>query len=396
MRFSETIILGIFAAASVGLGCNAILGNDSRGLTPSGSAGHFGSIGSTTDGAPNLAEASSGAPETGPADTATPTNADPTDASVATADGGPDASADAPPPDASASPDADGASCADQSTRSCKDDGALGNCAKGTETCSGGRWGTCSILPAAADTCQDGDDATCNGKLNEGCPCISGKTRSCTADSLVGTCANGTETCDGQGHWGSCSIHPAAADTCASGNNDNCSGAPNEGCLCIEGVTTRPCGTCNDGTQTCSDGKAGNFGACTGGSIQHTYYRDKDGDGHGSASAAVTVCGAALTGYVASNDDCCDSDPLAHPGAAAQQQPRVACGGYDFNCDGVETPADTTVYNASVDCSTGWSPSVPGCGQSADYYYDQFIYNTVTHMSICQGGFSMPSTQSCN
>src|SRR4029079_105494 len=87
-------------------------------------------------------------------------------------------------------------------------------------------------------------------------------TRSCAADGKLGSCAAGTETCT-NGVWGACSILPAAADTCAANNDDNCNGTKNDGCACING-TSKTCGMCNDGVQTCTDGKTG-YGPCTGG-----------------------------------------------------------------------------------------------------------------------------------
>jgi hypothetical protein len=93
--------------------------------------------------------------------------------------------------------------------------------------------------------------------------CTNGTTRSCSADGKLGSCAAGTETCT-SGVWGACSIAAAAADSCVQGNDDNCNGTKNEGCSCINSVTTKACGICGDGTQTCSDGKTGTYGACTG------------------------------------------------------------------------------------------------------------------------------------
>jgi hypothetical protein len=98
--------------------------------------------------------------------------------------------------------------------------------------------------------------------------CANGTTRSCAADGKLGSCAAGTETCTAAGQWGPCSILPAAADTCAQGNDDTCNGTPNEACMCINGVTTRACGFCSNGSQTCMDGKAGTYTTCAGGTGQ--------------------------------------------------------------------------------------------------------------------------------
>lgn len=42
------------------------------------------------------------------------------------------------------------------------------------------------------------------------------------------------------GQWSQCSRTPAAADTCAAGNDDNCNGVPNEGCRCDGFVMSNP------------------------------------------------------------------------------------------------------------------------------------------------------------
>jgi hypothetical protein len=193
--------------------------------------------------------------------------------------------------------------------------------------------------------------------------------RSCSQDGLLGTCAGGTETCTVQGRWGSCSIQPAASglDTCAPGNDDNCNGSANQGCLCIEG-TTRTCGPCNDGSQACTNGKAGTYGACTGGTQQAVYYHDADGDGYGGTTTTL-ACGGAPTGYVAIGGDCCDSDSAVNPGVPATAWFTTAskCGTFDYDCDGTATQefptVATTCAHSGLFCTDGgWTTAVQGCG----------------------------------
>lgn len=155
--------------------------------------------------------------------------------------------------------------CANTTMRSCAEDGKIGNCAKGTETCVGGQWTSCSISPQAADSCSiAGDDANCNGALNEGCACLGSTLRSCDQDGFLGNCSKGTETCSG-GKWGACSIPKQVSDSCTvSGDDANCDGTPNGGCTCVSG-TTQPCGPksaqgiCKRGTQGCVNNQ---WGAC--------------------------------------------------------------------------------------------------------------------------------------
>src|SRR5262249_30588308 len=126
----------------------------------------------------------------------------------------------------------DGCACAADDARLCSKAGAMGNCANGAQSCVSGKWGACSSLPAAADSCAvKGDDANCNGVPNEGCECMVGDApRACSSAGLRGNCAAGTQMCV-NGKWGACSIAPAAADSCAvKGDDANCNGTPNEGC----------------------------------------------------------------------------------------------------------------------------------------------------------------------
>lgn len=138
--------------------------------------------------------------------------------------------------------------------RLCSSGGLFGKCAAGMQMCTSGIWGACSITPSAADTCEPGNDDNCNGRLNEGCVCVHGATQTCAADGKKGACAAGTEMCDVAGRWGPCSIQPKTADTCSStDNDDDCNGIPFEGCQCVNG-TSPSCNSCGD-TLPCSGGK---------------------------------------------------------------------------------------------------------------------------------------------
>jgi len=126
-------------------------------------------------------------------------------------------------------------------------------------------------------------------------------------------------------------------------------------CVACKPSSTEACGVCNDGTATCD--RDGTWGACTGGSSTHTYYRDADADGYGDAKTSTTVCGAAPAGYVSSSSDCCDSDANAHPGQTGFYSSPDACGSYDYNCDGVDT---LMVTNLNTSCTVVTSTAC-GC-----------------------------------
>lgn len=149
--------------------------------------------------------------------------------------------------------------CAVGTTRQCAEGGLLGRCAEGSQSCrADGTWGDCSLKPKSADTCVEGNDDDCDGNVNEDCDCVEGEVRSCAAAGQKGNCAAGSQICDATGTFGACSIEAAAEDSCEDGDDANCNGTPNEGCNCVNG-TTQPCGTapsvgiCHKGTSTCTN-----------------------------------------------------------------------------------------------------------------------------------------------
>jgi len=155
--------------------------------------------------------------------------------------------------------------CEPGDERGCDEGGYEGTCALGVQRCAeDGAWGSCSIEPAAADTCAAGNDDDCDGEPNGGCGCLTGAERPCAG--ALGTCAGGTEVCGLDGEWGPCSVEPAAADTCEPGNDDDCDGRPNEGCACVDGAV-QPCGPATD-EGDCEFGESrcelGEWGLCEG------------------------------------------------------------------------------------------------------------------------------------
>lgn len=146
----------------------------------------------------------------------------------------------------------------------------VGTCMQGTQVCeldASGQaevWGPCAgqVTPAPGDTCEPGNDATCNAVPNEGCLCIDGESSDCGSElQSLGNCAAGTTQCV-NGAWSNCSIAAKAADTCDLGDDATCNGQANEGCICINS-DTRECGIsgtgCSLGTQTCQSGA---WGSC--------------------------------------------------------------------------------------------------------------------------------------
>jgi hypothetical protein len=130
--------------------------------------------------------------------------------------------------------------------QACSRSNAAGTCG-GTETCIRGAWVGCTAAEPAAEVC-DGDDDDCSGAVDENL------SRACQVVNGFGTC-RGVETC-GAGVYAGCTAATPAAEVCDNVDN-NCSGTIDEGlsraCQVVNGF-----GTCT-GTETCG---AGRWAAC--------------------------------------------------------------------------------------------------------------------------------------
>jgi len=172
----------------------------------------------------------------------------------------------------------DGCPCVTGNTQSCGP-AAVGICKPGVSTCTNGVWGACvGAINASARDCTSSADNDCDNRpdntIDTICQCGSGTTQACNAHPGYdgkGPCKAGSQSCvvasdRKSSAWNACSgaVGPAAGDTCAQGNDDNCTGTPNEGCICINNVTVKTCGLCGDGSATCTDGKNGAYGPCNG------------------------------------------------------------------------------------------------------------------------------------
>lgn len=133
-----------------------------------------------------------------------------------------------------------------------------------------------------------------------------------------------------------------------------------------------PGGSCSQagsvGTCTCSK-DCGNKGC-------RLFYVDGDGDGH-AAETALPVGGAVSptifcvgdtvpVGAADKRDDCNDADGRAFPGQTSSFDTPATGGGYDFDCDGVETPLYPVhaKRRGCVLCNLDESDRVPVCAAS--------------------------------
>jgi hypothetical protein len=119
------------------------------------------------------------------------------------------------------------------------------------------------------------------------------------------------------------------------------------------------------------------------------------------------------SGYSANGNDCCDTEPLAHPGQTNYYTvPRTGCGGYDYDCDSIDTGLDlvfkacrTTVGGGGLVCTCsydgtsaftpGWSGNAaPPCGLSGTYV-TACTNNTECCGNTCTLNSSMMKLQAC-
>lgn len=176
--------------------------------------------------------------------------------------------------------------------------------------------------------------------------CVPGQSRQCdelpNGQSVVfpggvaqGACARGRRLCNAQGVWGACqgTVAPLSRDSCdKTGDDSNCNGVENEGCLCTAGESPRSCGTdvgaCKSGLQYCKNGLwtacVGNVGPapelCDGKGV------DEDCNGFADLKDRVCECttdqplvACELAGR---QGDCALGAKVCHAGRVSACQPR--------------------------------------------------------------------------
>jgi len=249
--------------------------------------------------------------------------------------------------------------------------GTRAACAATSATCAGQCGGTVAnqcTYPAGETVCVA---ASCSTDLAMKTASVCSGAGACTASSVV-TCAAG-KYCTG----GACVNQIANGTACA--NSNQCSSANCSNSLCCPSAQTgcgsscvtlssnsSNCGSCGRACaagSTCSggscylvDGQACTAGADCFSGICSTFYLDSDGDHYG-VGTGIKQCGTTPpTGYASQAGDCCDSDANAYPGQTATFTAADACGSFDYNCDGNETPKS----NGPTNCGTPLCAFVSG------------------------------------
>ncbi len=237
--------------------------------------------------------------------------------------------------------------------------GQPGACSAGTTRCNLGAIECAPNLMSMGETCN-GQDDNCNGMVDEAStgggaltqPCYGGP----TGTDGVGLCMAGSQTCSG-GSFGSCTGEVRPATELCNGDDDDCDGTPDDGnpgggFACSTGAA----GVCSAGTAQCQSGAIACVPTITAGSMTEICDGlDNDCDGTvddgftglgGPCSAGVGACAAA--GVLVCNAANRAGPPIcnATPGAPSTE----ICDGIDNNCNGT---TDEGFAGLSGPCSAG-------------------------------------------
>ncbi|HJL23461.1 MAG TPA: MopE-related protein, partial [Polyangiaceae bacterium LLY-WYZ-15_(1-7)] len=196
----------------------------------------------------------------------------------------------------------------------------LGECSRGTQTCTAGAWGVCDDVGPTMEVC-DGLDNDCDGLPDN-------LTRACGTD--VGECVPGIERCVA-GSFGTCEGAVGPSAEACNGLDDDCDGRTDED---VPG-TGSACGTdegiCMPGTTACVGGAI----VCMGGTEpEEEVCNGLDDDCDGLVDDGIfvgTPCGTDVGECSPGFNRCVDGGLECVDAIGPSDE---ACDGLDNDCDG--------------------------------------------------------------
>ena len=267
----------------------------------------------------------------------------------------------------------EGCACTPGMTRSCysgpAETAGRGACRAGTSTCAmtatGAAWGPCEgeVTPVPGQC--DGVDRACDGRPEEGCACILGRSRPCYTGPAgtegVGACRAGSQVCgradSGRTAWGACVGEVTPTDDTCDGVDRSCTGTASR-CVCVAGATrdcysgpsgTAGVGLCRGGTQRCIfTGGSSVWSACEG---EVTPVTDRC-DGVDRACVGATTGCTCLAGATRSCYSGLPSTAGVGPCRAGTQRCVVNAGASSWGaCEGEVTPQPDLCDGVDRSCS---------------------------------------------